>query len=270
MKKIALLSILISIFAVPLFSQHLSQTDIMNKFYRTDPPSIVKGEITGADVFHAYGENTSVGSSLEDINNSNATLLYPTTYHRVKIVSTSANDATGGTGVRKVTVYGLDSTWTPISTVLTMKGTDSVSSAASIKFIRVFRIEADSVGSVGVSVGVIKLVTKESDTLLAQINAATNQSLQAHYTIPAGKYGYIGLFHATTNVQNKSNEVYLYARKDGKPWLAMFAIQIYGTSHSADFVIPYEFEPKTDIEIRALTSNGSGSIAAGFSGWYSP
>lgn len=268
MKKLILSIFLLSV--VQIFAQHKAQTDIANDFWRNDPNNLVKGLVTGATVFHAYGENTDVGTTLEDINNTNASLVYIKAAHRIKVVSTSVNDITGGTGIRRVVVTGLDEDWEPISTILIMSGTDSVSSASTIQFIRVFRIEADSVGSGAAAAGTIKLVTKNLDTLLAQINIATNQSLQARYTIPANKYGYLGSFHATTNVATKANTIYLRARGFGKPWIIIVPIEINARPWKFDFTMPYEFTEKTDIEIQALSASGSGSIAVGVTGWYEP
>lgn len=265
-KKVLVLALL----AVPCFSQHKALADVANDFWRNEPIQIVKEGVTGAGAFYANGENASVGTSLEGINNTGTSLDYLGTYHRVKVVSSSASDTTGGTGIRSITIYGLDSTWAAISSTLLMSGTDSVSSAATIKFIRVFKIEADSVGSGGVAAGTIKLVSKESDTLLAQIDAGYNQSFMTRYSIPVSCYGYVNSIYAASNVAAKANNVYLYAREYGKAWMRIFPIQINASSFTYDFVMPYEFGAKADIEIRALSSGGSGSISAGFSGWYEP
>lgn len=271
MKK-PLLSILILSFSIPLFAQHKSETDIVNDFWRNEPIQLVKGNVTSAASFNADGENTNVGTGLEDINNSNASLNWILGPHRVKVNSTSSSDGTAANGIRTVTVTGLDENWVPISATLTLaaNGTDSVTSASTIKFIRVFKLEAATVGTGGVAAGTVKVVTKESDTLLAQIDVGYNQSFQARYSIPASSYGYIKSIYAMSNVAAKANNVYLYAREFGEPWKRVFPIEVNASSFNYEFAMPYEFGAKADIEIRALSAGGSGSIAAGFSGWYEP
>jgi hypothetical protein len=260
------------LFSISLFSQTISESDVARKFYKSEPIFIVKGDITNSAAFYADGENTNVGTALEDVNNSNASLNYTTVSHRVKVNSTSTSDATAGVGIRTVTITGLDADWNPVTAVLILaaNGTDSVTSATTIKFFRVFKIEATTTGATGFAVGTIKLVTKESDTLLAQIDIGYNQSFQSRFTVPVGYYGYVKSIYAMSNVASKANTIYLYAKEFGEPWKRIFPMQINASSFNYEFTMPFEFPEKTDIEIRALSAGGSGSIAAGFSGYYSP
>ena len=124
------------------------------------------------------------------------------------IKSSSASDASAGTGARQVTIYYVDSTGATAGTeVVTLNGTTAVNLATTTKcFIE--KMIVTSVGSNGSNVGTITLFTGSggTGTTVGTIAVGTitsgagdNQTLWAHHYVVTGKTASIGSITAGTN-----------------------------------------------------------------------
>jgi hypothetical protein len=58
-----------------------------------------------------FGMNVAVGTEWETLYNVSNDLYYPSSGQKLKINSTSSEDAVGGSGVERVMVVGIDSNW---------------------------------------------------------------------------------------------------------------------------------------------------------------
>ena len=132
------------------------------------------------------GYHSALPSTITDIVETGVTPVAEekTTATLVQVVSGSANDTAAGTGVRTVTIMGLDGNYAPISETLTMNGTGAVASTKT--FLKVTHFFAASVGSGGVAAGAI--TCKDSpgaSSIYATIAAGQNVSRSAKFTAPA-------------------------------------------------------------------------------------
>ena len=134
-------------------------------------------------------EAIAVVAAGEDVwRGSSALIPIPdqTNGEQMTLVSTSASDASAGTGIRTIEVHYLDANWTPQTETIIMAGTTPVNTVATdIKFVQ--NIHAATVGSVGVAVGVITIyLTGAATTVYSVIDIGGNMSLTMTKMVPAG------------------------------------------------------------------------------------
>lgn len=91
---------------------------------------------------------------------------YLTTASTLKIASTNTNDTSAGTGLRRLTISGLNSNWDEISELITLNGQNPVVTSAS--FLRINSLFAEEVGSAGRNLGDI-FVSNNADTFTGGI-----------------------------------------------------------------------------------------------------
>lgn len=115
--------------------------------------------------------------------------------------STSASDASAGTGARTITINYLDTSFTLKSETVTMNGTTAVATANSdIAFIE--SIVVATVGSGGGNVGTIQVWTANNGTgsVWGSIAPSDNQTFWAHHYVPSGVTCYVIAFSAGSTV----------------------------------------------------------------------
>lgn len=132
---------------------------------------------------------------------SAATALIPvsrTAYNEVTasaamtLVSSSANDASAGTGARTVQVTYLDATMAgPFFTTFTMNGTTAVTAGVS-NMCYIEKIQVLTVGSAGANAGTLAL--KSGAATVGTVNTGDLQSFWCHHYVPTGKTTYISGF----------------------------------------------------------------------------
>ncbi len=135
--------------------------------------------------------------------------LAPTAARVHAIVSTSANDAAAGTGMRTARVTGLTS-WATAETseTVTMNGTTPVNTASS--YVMINKLEALTWGSTFSNVGTITATAATDATVTAVIAPIINESQQAIYGIPSTQSAYItqiesSIYDATAAVRTLWN-----------------------------------------------------------------
>lgn len=145
---------------------------------------LVTSSLTGFGADFAFGDITT--AALTRVLVRRTTYTEQTTDAQRKIVSSSANDTSAGTGARSVKITYLDQTGAgPFTETLTLSGTTAVNTVATnICFIE--QLEVISAGSGGTNAGTISLQTLASVTF-GSIAVGNNQTFWAHHYIPTGK-----------------------------------------------------------------------------------
>ena len=150
------------------------------------------GNVAGVSEVAFFGTNLTTPTTGEPIwSNSGAALLLPVVAQTLTISSSNANDTAAGTGMRSATVKYIDFTTGLESTlVLALNGQRPVS--VTVNGYACNLIEGASYGSNGTNAGLISVgygvgATGVPATILSQIPIGGNISLQAIYTVPAGK-----------------------------------------------------------------------------------
>lgn len=138
-----------------------------------------------------FGANFDIDSGTvpEDIWTGGGLYPFPTASSTLSVVSSSTEDASGGTGATKIRIFGLDDNYDQINETVTLTGTTPVVTSQS--FYRVNRMYIiGTVGSNGANVGNIT-VTHTPAGVISRIDANEGQTLQAVYTVPRDYYGHI-------------------------------------------------------------------------------
>jgi len=220
---------------------------------------IAKGNIAGLSSINKFGFNDQVPTSFEVIALSSANFTYPTSAGTVTVVSDDADDTSAGTGARTIKIQGLDGNYDFQEETITMNGTTNVNSTNT--FLRVNRMEVLTAGSSNGMEGTITATIggNEQSRMEAEYD---NQTLQANYTIPAGKTGYLTRIQATSTKDNKAAFVGLFTRELNSIFKIKQLFEIYRNNVVVDFTVPLVIPEKTDIELRGK-NEGSGNVSIG-------
>jgi hypothetical protein len=235
---------------------------------------VARGQVDGHNALFKFGINGDVGTSIETVWAQGGTYVYPAAATVMKISSSSANDASAGTGARTIAIFGLDANYNKINETVALNGQTEVNTTNS--FLRIFRMYVITAGSGATAAGTIYAGTGTVTSgvpanIYGMITLTANQTQMAFWTVPAGYTLYLtGIYYSSANsTANASTNFQLIER----PLDGVFRIQSsVRTAGNGDFVIdfhtPIFFLEKTDIEIRAVASAGASNVSAEFEGIY--
>jgi hypothetical protein len=162
-----------------------------NGAYEPFDLQVGRGQILGHQGINIFGYSTAIGNVEQAIWEGSTTggndYVFPTSSAQLQLVSTSASDGTS----LSVQILGLDINFNPITEVIALNGTTTVTSVNSY-----YRVNGLYVTN-GTNVGTIK-ATQGSSTIYAQINPGIGMTQMAVYTVPAG----YTFFRANTEVNS--------------------------------------------------------------------
>lgn len=145
---------------------------------------IARGNIYGATPFGSYGEKTTTGADSGLLWPNGVFTYPPTAGTQVSIVSTSASDGVGGTGIRSVEVHYLDANLIEQIETITLNGVTPVLSAATnIRFIQCMHMM--TFGTSKTAVGNITAYNGAAN--YSYITAGAVRCSSALRMVPAGK-----------------------------------------------------------------------------------
>jgi hypothetical protein len=229
---------------------------------------VAAGDVRGHSSINKFGRNSDVDTgSIEDIWDGGGLWPEPSAAQVYTITSTSADDASDGTGAKTLEVNGLGSDGALQSETIALSGTVPVTLTNQYQMIH--RMIVRSAGSQGANAGTITANGNTDGTITAQITITNSQTLMAIYKIPADNDGCITTFYAGMNRNNTtgSADVYLYAKPPGEVWQVkqINGIVSAGTSHFEHiYGVPNCFEPLTLIKMSAEASSNDTDTSAGF------
>lgn len=150
---------------------------------------IARGKVPNASLFGSFGERIFSGGSTDELIWSDGAFAGPAVGGvQMSVVSSSANDAAGGTGIRSVEVHYLDPDFVLKSETVTLNGTSPVlTSATDVHFINILHIV--TVGSGKKAAGNITI--SNGGNVYAQISAGKNIQLSSARMVPKGKRFYL-------------------------------------------------------------------------------
>jgi len=222
---------------------------------------VARGKVRNASSINKFGFNDEVPTTFEVIAVGSSNFTYPTTAAVASVVSTDTNDDDGDTGARTVSVQGLDGDYNEISETVTLNGTNAVTTTPT--FLRIFRMRVETAGSSEAAEGTITASVGGNE--LARIDPDyDNQTLQAAYTVPAGKKAYLYRIQATSTKDNKAAMVGLFTRSSDADsvFTVKQLVEVYRNNVVVDFPFPIEIPEKTDIELRGKNLN-TGNVSIG-------
>lgn len=216
--------------------------------------SVTKGLVEDFSAVGQFGYNTDIGTSFETVWAGGNNYTYIATAGTAIVTSSDTVSDNDGT----VEIIGLDANYNQQTAVATIGG-----SATTETFIRVFSARLLTANTGDANVGTVTVTVDSKSSAI--IPATYGSSLQAVYTIPAKKRGYIVSASIGMAKQKELESKILTKRiTNGNVWNTVgyqttFAVPVY-----REFAIPIVVEEKTDIELRAkadATTAVSGSFS---------
>lgn len=213
-----------------------------------------------------FGSNADIDTASETVWQQGGLYSYPASASVMKVSSSSANDASGGTGAITVKVSGLDGDWNRADETVTLTGQTAVETTT--EFIRVFRMEVMTWGSGGTNAGVIYVGTGTVTggipaNIYSTIAVGKDQTLQALYSVPAGYYGVITDYDISTSTAQYIT-MSLRSRKFGTTGFNTKLEHVLNDNSVSDSDIAIKFDEKSDIEWRGIGALNNNSVAANF------
>lgn len=203
------------------------------------------------------------------------TYVFPTAAQQMRVVSTSANDAGAGTGIQKVHIHYLDTTYAVQNEQVTLNGVTPVNTVAT-NILRINGFHSIQNGSGGGAAGNISLTNTAGTVTYGYISAGANTARQAIYTVPAGVTGYISHWQASSGSTGAHFcQVSLRATThDGALWPTTFLLQDEQGSQnggaSFTFPIPIPIPATADVKISAISDASNANVVAlgAIMGWF--
>lgn len=229
---------------------------------------VSRGQITMHATKYKFGYSTVIDGTLYPIWNLAANRIYLTTAVAMKVSSTSANDASSGTGARTVLIEGLDQNYLSISETITLTGQTEVPTTKS--YLRINGITVITMGSNGGNAGTIYVGT---GTVTTGVPAAVhelippgfNKEASGVYTVPAGYTAFLQV--GGLSCQDNGNGFVtgrLVVSNQGSPFITS-AVTVFSTGQvNYDFPYPISIPEKSDVEARAISSSGTNAVTSYF------
>lgn len=248
---------------------------LLNMDYRT---AIGLGSLSGHDSFRAMGRRSALATTVggDDLWEGTAvTMPYPdqSVGEQLTIVSTSANDASAGSGAQQVDLHGLRAGGVEYHETITMNGTTPVNTTVT-DWIFVQYLHTQRVGALGaVSAGDISIYrTGDAARVYSAIKAGANVSLNTHRMVPAGKTLFINYIKADA-VDNKPISVRLRATCDFEsvltPNIFIFneLFELQNSSAVLQLDMPRVFPSLCIIKGSAVSTSAGGTASLSYGGW---
>lgn len=219
-----------------------------------------RGLLPGWSVYVWRGHNPDVDSAAaEDVVEWGGSVQYLDAAETVSVVSASTDDDVGGTGVTAIQIAGIDANGFELIEVVTMDGTDAVTTTG--EFLRINTMTAAASGTGGTNAGVITATASTTGYVMGEIDAGDGISHQGIYTVPAGKRATFG--GADINIIKASGtnpvvRVKIFVRaSSATPWLNLFEMDIDTSIHN---FVSFEshnkaaFGPGVEARVEATTT----------------
>lgn len=236
--------------------------------YEAQPIWIAAGLVNRYSAVNKFGRNLDVDttSTPEDLWGGDGVYTgFPTsTSEPLEVLSSSANDAAAGTGLRTVVIQGLNQDWEQVSETVTLNGLTPVQSVNTYR--RCHTMRGVTAGSGGANAGTITVrhATTEANVFLA-MQVGNNQTNCSAFTIPAGHKGYLmSSFGALRGTINGTGDCVFAIRNLGEVFRYRRPFTISPNyEHNETLAIPIELAAKTDIILRCITVSVSNLELAG-------
>ena len=221
----------------------------------TEEVAVAEGKYTDRFIVTKFARNSDVDAA-EDIWNGggNYTGFPSGSAETLTILSSSANDTSGGTGARTLRVFGLDSDYNLQQEDVTLNGTTGVATSNSYK--RVYRAYILTSGSGTTNAGEITIRhTTTTANVFAVMPTGFGQTQIANYTIPANHTGYLKRYSASINDNTSNRAEMVIKRVDQNGTIRYFRPFIVSdvSPITREVYGGLVFEEKTDITFRALS-----------------
>jgi len=160
----------------------LSPSGQLNRDYLFD---VALGLVSDATVVVQIGHNPDIDAGPEDVWTGGGLYPWMTGSTALEVLSSSADDASAGTGARTITLIGLNASYVEVTQTITLNGVTPV--AVPTALFRINQCRLATAGSGQINVGDITIRDSGAGTTRAILPAAFGQLRQCQYTVAAGK-----------------------------------------------------------------------------------
>ncbi len=227
---------------------------------------IAQGGVSGVISENKFGRNPDVDVGTEDIWSQGGMWVAPTAACVHAIVSSSANDASAGTGARTISVTGLNGSYAITTETVTLNGTTPVNTANS--YVIIHRMLVLTCGTGGTNAGTITATASSGGTVSIGMVIGKGQSQFCIYQIPAGYTAYLTKYICSTNAGPSSHvDVELFAKPFGGCFNLKGTITLDTDGVSSDvreYLVPLQFTEKTIIKLTATTDTNNCNVVGSF------
>lgn len=277
-KKISiLLSLLLLIMVTgcyPETSVHTYDGNMLDVVDHVYLYQIAAENVPGKEITFKTGYNGDVGVTTETIIPSSNVYTWPAAAQQMSVVSTSANDDLGNTGVNSIRIYYLDSTYTEYFTDVIMDGLNPVLTSVSDIY-RINYIRMTVVGTAQAAVGNIYVQNIAGTETYGMIESTRGSDRSLVYTVPKNKTLYITSARISAGSGNKLAVVRcgLVAKWNiveeipSPNFETAFEFILQDTAIYLPFEIPLRFEEGTDITGFATSDVTGAKLYIAVRGW---
>jgi hypothetical protein len=228
---------------------------------------VARGLVPGHRVINIFGFNPDVDTAQETVWPQGGILTFPSTAIKMKVSSSSTNDAAAGTGARTVMLMGLDSLYREIREVVTLNGQTAVETTQN--FLRVNCATVVTTGSGNSAAGTIYIGTGDVTTgvpatVYQVITVGDNNSICGHFCVPAGHTAFILKGLLSTGQVTGNNQVTgrLMTMNSDNIKRTLAITSITAGSGVYEFIAPPAVPEKTDIETTAVATSNNHIVSS--------
>lgn len=240
--------------------------------------AICEGDIASHLPFDKFGRVTGVTTAEVGVWDVGTAFNLPPSATKMDVTG-GAQDTAAGTGVQKIKILGLNSSYVEVTEEVTMNGATIVTTSNS--FLRIEKTWASQVGGNKVAAGNIELKGTGGATVYGRIPTGLTQSRSARYTVPAGKTLYITSISISSGVGNttasgKYNYVTATIRVTKDPGTGALSTIFYpvaeiGVINSAivrPFEMPIKCPAESDVIVVCIGDTAQAvTVTAAMRGW---
>ncbi|MDX1352826.1 MAG: hypothetical protein R3254_07430 [Thiomicrorhabdus sp.] len=253
------------------------ETSALHTVEANSPIEISRGNVPGASGFSAFGKLVTSGGVTKNIIWPNGTFTFPdqVTGEDVSFVSTSAQDAVGGTGASEIEVHYLDANLLDQSVTITLTGQTPVTGQLSgCRFIQCMHIT--EVGTDVAANGTISAYRATDNTVeFSLISAGDERCTSSMRMVPASKLAYVAgaVGSSVSGTSASTADIELWATElDNDQYLNPFiqiphgSIGVQDNGVAFNFPLPLVFRAGTIIGMRVSTDKAA-TVSADWFGW---
>ncbi len=235
-----------------------------------------RGNVPGHTMVPIRGHNGALGTTQVTVaptlaSNDLDQSAIDATPATVSVASTDANDVdTTGTGLRSLTLYGLNSSGVEQSETILMNGTTAVVSSNTYSAVTGWEqlttgANNENAGTIWVGTGTFTAGVPAVRLLSGE--AGFNRGMSAYYVVPAAKTFYGQLFTANIGTASKDVNFYVQLSGDGAVWetVATFGL-VSGASIISEVLALEPAAAGTHIRIQGLSSAATSVVNSSLSG----
>lgn len=236
------------------------------------------GLISGHEMFRGFGERTAITNIAtgNDLWQGTATAIPipdQTIGEQMTVVSTSAADASAGTGIQTLDIHGLDITGNAQSEVVTLNGVTPVNTVrTNWRFIQ--SIHAETVGTGGVAAGTISIYKTGAATTVYNVLApGGNMSLNSARMVPLNKVLYITNFsimaadNTSVSVRCRATSTFEDTVTPGYFFLFKDVSILQNSTREKTFKVPLKFPALSIVKWTAYATTNGASASVNYDGW---